>query len=95
MVNGSNGCSQISNSVIGNGDLLNGSPGQIFRAGPLFDRLSDELMVKIFEWLDSCELCNIARVCKRFESVIWSPNLWKFIKIKGKANVIVRGVPRD
>ncbi|XP_039448231.1 F-box/LRR-repeat protein 7-like [Culex pipiens pallens] len=70
----------------GGGDLLNGSGGAMFRAGPLFDRLSDELMVKIFEWLDSCELCNIARVCKRFESVIWSPTLWKVIKIKGENN---------
>ncbi|XP_062712054.1 F-box/LRR-repeat protein 7 [Aedes albopictus] len=87
-VNGSNGCSQIGNvGVIGNGDLLNGgSQTAMFRAGPLFDRLSDELMVKIFDWLDSCELCNIARVCKRFESVIWSPNLWKIIKIKGETN---------
>lgn len=86
--NGANGCGQMSNSHLGNGDILNGSKGTMYRAGPLFDRISDELMVKIFDWLDSSELCNIARVCKRFESVIWSPNLWKIIKIKGMVSTI-------
>ncbi|XP_055610071.1 F-box/LRR-repeat protein 7 [Uranotaenia lowii] len=69
-----------------NGDLINGNASSLFTSGPLFDLLSNELMVKIFEWLDSCELCNIARVCKRFESVVWSPVLWKVIKIKGENN---------
>ncbi|XP_058058404.1 F-box/LRR-repeat protein 7 [Anopheles bellator] len=58
----------------------------LYRAGPFFDRVPDELMVRIFEWLDSSELCNIARVCRRFESVIWNPTLWKIIKIKGEEN---------
>lgn len=80
--NSTNGSTQI--NVVGSSDMLNGSNGtSLFRSGPLFDRLPDELMVKIFDWLDSCELCNIARVCKRFESVIWNPTLWKIIKIKG------------
>lgn len=66
--------------------LGNGHGTSLYRAGPLFDRMPDELMVRIFEWLDSSELCNIARVCRRFESVIWNPALWKIIKIKGTAS---------
>uniref|UniRef100_A0A182P5S2 F-box domain-containing protein n=1 Tax=Anopheles epiroticus TaxID=199890 RepID=A0A182P5S2_9DIPT len=66
--------------------LGNGHGTSLYRAGPLFDRIPDELMVHIFEWLDSSELCNIARVCRRFESVIWNPALWKIIKIKGEEN---------
>ncbi|XP_050068729.1 F-box/LRR-repeat protein 7 [Anopheles maculipalpis] len=66
--------------------LSNGHGTSLYRAGPLFDRIPDELMVRIFEWLDSSELCNIARVCRRFESVIWNPALWKIIKIKGEEN---------
>uniref|UniRef100_A0A182QLY2 F-box domain-containing protein n=1 Tax=Anopheles farauti TaxID=69004 RepID=A0A182QLY2_9DIPT len=66
--------------------LGNGHGTSLYRAGPLFDRIPDELMVRIFEWLDSSELCNIARVCRRFESVIWNPALWKIIKIKGEEN---------
>ncbi|XP_037036987.1 F-box/LRR-repeat protein 7-like [Bradysia coprophila] len=48
-----------------------------------FDRLSDEMVLKIFGWLDSCDLCNITRVCRRFESLVWNPVLWKNIKLKG------------
>ncbi|XP_055639188.1 uncharacterized protein LOC129777133 isoform X2 [Toxorhynchites rutilus septentrionalis] len=87
-VNGSNNLgssSQHNSGHVGN-DFINGSKNILLRSGPLFDRLSDEMMVKIFEWLDSHELCNIARVCKRFEVVIWSPTLWRIIKIKGESN---------
>lgn len=53
------------------------------RTGSRFDSLSDELIVKIFQWLTSCELCNITRVCRRFESLAWKPVLWKNIVLKG------------
>ncbi|KAH8346973.1 hypothetical protein KR059_003643 [Drosophila kikkawai] len=55
-----------------------------FRCGPLFDRLPDEAVVKIFSWLDSCELCNVARVCRRFEHLAWRPVLWKVISLRGE-----------
>lgn len=48
-----------------------------------FDRLSDDVVLKIFSWLNSCDLCNITRVCRRFESLVWKPVLWKNIKLKG------------
>lgn len=31
------------------------------RSGPGFDRLSDDIILKVFSWLDSCDLCNITR----------------------------------
>ncbi|ETN60845.1 f-box/leucine rich repeat protein [Anopheles darlingi] len=99
---GCNGSSGLSNGTVAIGTTIltslskahggggggNGGTGGTgsYRAGPLFDRITDELMVRIFEWLDSSELCNIARVCRRFESVIWNPALWKVIKIKGEDN---------
>lgn len=55
----------------------------ICRSGPGFDRLSDDMVLKIFSWLDSCDLCNITRVCHRFESLVWKPVLWKCISLKG------------
>lgn len=48
-----------------------------------FDRLTDDVILKIFSWLDSCDLCNITRVCRRFESLVWKPVLWKNIALKG------------
>lgn len=54
------------------------------RSGPGFDRLPDEAVLKILSWLDSCELCNVARVCRRFENLAWRPILWKIITLKGE-----------
>ncbi|XP_061394773.1 F-box/LRR-repeat protein 7 [Musca vetustissima] len=54
------------------------------RSGPYFDRLPDEAILKIFQWFDSCELCNLARVCRRFEQLAWRPVLWKVISLKGE-----------
>ncbi|XP_065362445.1 F-box/LRR-repeat protein 7 [Calliphora vicina] len=55
-----------------------------FRSGPLFDRLPDEAILKVFQWFDSCELCSLARVCRRFEQLAWRPVLWKVITLKGE-----------
>ncbi|EDW81065.2 uncharacterized protein Dwil_GK11217 [Drosophila willistoni] len=55
-----------------------------FRSGPYFERLPDEAVVRILSWLDSCELCNVARVCRRFEQLAWRPILWKCISLRGE-----------
>lgn len=57
----------------------------LFRSGT-FDQLPDEVIVKIFEWLESTELCNLTKVCRRFENLVWNPILWKFITLKGDFN---------
>lgn len=48
-----------------------------------FNKLPDNIVIKIFSWVDSCDLCNISKVCKRFDSLVWRPYLWKSIKLKG------------
>lgn len=53
-------------------------------SGSGFDRLPDDVVLRIFYWLDSCELCQISRVCRRFESLAWKPILWKIISLKGE-----------
>lgn len=58
------------------------------KSGPLFDKLPDGAVIKIFEWLDSCDLCKLSRVCKRFESIVWKPVLWKSISLKGSSKNI-------
>lgn len=43
--------------------------------------LPDECLVIVFEKLEAHEICNVARVCKRFYHVSRSPTLWKFIDL--------------
>uniref|UniRef100_A0A336K2Q1 CSON012005 protein n=1 Tax=Culicoides sonorensis TaxID=179676 RepID=A0A336K2Q1_CULSO len=54
------------------------------KPGKGFNRLPNDLVIKIFEWLDSCDLCNLSQVCKRFETLVWNPILWRNIIIKGE-----------
>lgn len=53
------------------------------RSGPAFDRLGDDAALLVFQWLDSCDLCVLSRVCRRFEVLAWRPVLWKHIQLKG------------
>lgn len=50
----------------------------------IFNKLTDELCIKLFSWLDSCDLSNVSKVCKRFDSIVWRPQLWRTITLKGK-----------
>ncbi|XP_063697095.1 F-box/LRR-repeat protein 7-like [Culicoides brevitarsis] len=54
------------------------------KPGKGFNRLSNDLVLRIFEWLDSSDLCNLTQVCKRFETLVWNPVLWRNIIIKGE-----------
>lgn len=49
----------------------------------VFNKLHDEVCVKIFSWVDSRDLSNISKVCKRFDSLVWQPILWRTITLKG------------
>lgn len=55
------------------------------KRGEGFNRLPNHLVIKIFEFLDSSDRCNLTQVCKRFETLVWNPILWKNITIKGKS----------
>lgn len=54
------------------------------RTETAFGKLNDELCAKLFAWLDSRDLCTLSRVCKRFDSLVWQPQLWKAITLKGE-----------
>lgn len=49
----------------------------------VFARLSDDLCVKVFSWLESRDLVNVSKVCRRFDELVWRPQLWKTIILKG------------
>lgn len=36
--------------------------------------------------MDTCQLCNVARVCRRFETLAWKPILWRQIVLKDNFN---------
>lgn len=55
-----------------------------YQAGPFFNCLPDEAIIRIFNWLESHELCQVARVCRRFEQLAWLPALWKIITLRGE-----------
>lgn len=55
-----------------------------YQAGPFFNCLPDEAIIRIFNWLQSYELCQVARVCRRFEQLAWLPMLWKIITLRGE-----------
>lgn len=62
-----------------------------------FDRLPDDVVLKVFSWLTSSELCVCARVCRRWEVLAWEPSLWRTITLSGEntcGDKAVRGVLR-
>lgn len=59
-----------------------------------FDKLPDDLIVRIFSYLYSAELCVVARVCRRFESLVWRPILWKTVTLDGGGERAVRATLR-
>ncbi|XP_075221351.1 F-box and leucine-rich repeat protein 7 [Lycorma delicatula] len=62
-----------------------------------FDRLPDDVVLKIFSWLTSSELCVCTRVCRRWEALAWDPQLWRTISLSGEGRCgdrAIRGVLR-
>ncbi|KAL1493344.1 hypothetical protein ABEB36_011416 [Hypothenemus hampei] len=46
-----------------------------------FDKLSDELVLRIFSFLTSIDLSICAQVCRRFDTLVWTPCLWRVITL--------------
>jgi hypothetical protein len=46
-----------------------------------FERLSDEVILPIFSFLTQPQLCGIASVNKRFQTLALEPSLWKKITL--------------
>lgn len=42
------------------------------------------VVVQVFGWLSSSELCACARVCRRWEVLAWEPTLWRSITLSGE-----------
>lgn len=51
--------------------------------GSVFDRLSDELVVRVLAYLPSYDLSACARVCRRWEALVWRPALWRTLTLSG------------
>lgn len=54
------------------------------RPESVFNKLSDDLCIRILSWVDTCDLANVSKVCKRFDALVWRPQLWKIITLKGE-----------
>lgn len=54
----------------------------------VFSKLSDDACLKIFSWLESRDVVSLSKVCRRFDELVWRPQLWKTIVLKGKYVVI-------
>ncbi|XP_050314462.1 F-box/LRR-repeat protein 7-like [Anthonomus grandis grandis] len=63
-----------------------------------FDKLSDDLVLRIFNFLNSIDLSNCAQVCRRFDNLVWTPCLWRVITIDGEkvsGDRAIKGVLRQ
>ncbi|XP_062620147.1 F-box/LRR-repeat protein 7-like [Saccostrea cucullata] len=50
----------------------------------LFDLITDDIIVQIFSYLSSDQLCRASRVCQRWYRVGWDPLLWKQIVLNSE-----------
>ncbi|XP_076261189.1 uncharacterized protein LOC143197030 [Rhynchophorus ferrugineus] len=63
-----------------------------------FDKLSDELVIKVFSFLNSIDLSTCAQVCRRFDTLAWIPSLWRVITLDGEninGDKAIKGVLRQ
>ncbi|XP_002740625.1 F-box/LRR-repeat protein 7-like [Saccoglossus kowalevskii] len=49
----------------------------------IFDTLSDVLIVKIFSYLTTLDICKSSQVCRMWYHLSWQPLLWRQIKLQG------------
>lgn len=49
----------------------------------VFERLSDDLVLRIFSFLVSSQLALCGRVCRRWHVLAWEPQLWSTITLSG------------
>lgn len=48
-----------------------------------FDLVPDDVLVQVFSYLSTKELCNCARVCRRWHNLAWEPKLWRSVAVSG------------
>lgn len=62
--------------------IFKGKTRPIYRNN-YFALLPDNVILKIFSWLTTVDLCLCAQVCHRFHNIVWTPSMWKCILLKG------------
>ncbi|XP_060516149.1 F-box/LRR-repeat protein 7-like [Cylas formicarius] len=86
----------LANNIWSDGNIYKGKRYQ--SKNNSFDKLSDELVVKIFSFLNSIDLSLCAQVCRRFDTLAWTPSLWRVISLEGdhiSGDKAIRGVLRQ
>lgn len=58
----------------------------------LFDRLPDDLLLRVLACLSSDELCRCARVCRRWYFLAWEPRLWTSIVLASEHLPVDQGL---
>ncbi|XP_054708396.1 F-box/LRR-repeat protein 7-like [Uloborus diversus] len=87
-----------SSSLNGSSHLLDTTPlvstfkGKKSHKTSFFDRLSDDLILKIFSFLSSNHLCVCARVCRRWYFLAWEPQLWTSVCLSSERIHVDRGL---
>ncbi|XP_017886508.1 F-box/LRR-repeat protein 7 [Ceratina calcarata] len=52
-------------------------------------QLDDTLLLKIFGWLCTRDLCSIAQTCRRLWEIAWHPSLWREVEIRYPQNATI------
>ncbi|KAL7644487.1 UNVERIFIED_CONTAM: hypothetical protein RMT77_005319 [Armadillidium vulgare] len=72
--------------------LLSAYKGKRLPRGSPFHRLSDALILKVFSFLPSHVLCNVARVCRKWHILAWHPSLWETLTLTGETLHVDRAI---
>ncbi|XP_031842627.1 F-box and leucine-rich repeat protein 7 [Nomia melanderi] len=52
-------------------------------------QLDDTLLLRIFSWLGTRDLCSIAQTCRRLWEIAWDPSLWKEVEVRYPQNATI------
>lgn len=57
-----------------------------------FDKLSDDIVLKILSFLSTNQLCMCSRVCRRWYFLTWEPQLWTTVELTGESVPVDRAL---
>ncbi|XP_024887630.1 F-box/LRR-repeat protein 7-like isoform X1 [Temnothorax curvispinosus] len=49
-------------------------------------QLDDNLLLRIFSWLDTRDRCSLAQTCRRLWEIAWHPALWREVEVRYPQN---------
>ncbi|GBL87412.1 F-box/LRR-repeat protein 7 [Araneus ventricosus] len=88
----SSGLNGSSSHLVTPNPLITTFKGKKSHKSSLFDRLPDELILRIFSFLSSNQLCVCARVCRRWYFLAWEPQLWTTVCLSSEKINVDRGL---